>query len=318
MSNKLGKELEECELCGCEESSEIPYIREYTKDVPFHICKGCGFVYYKFRRTPQELAEYWENEMYNKGNYVARNPYFKARHTYAAEFIDMHLDLNGKKVTDIGAGDGQFLEFIKKYGAKGFGIDSSLTNEKIMNENEIENYCGTIEDYANDIIENENFKADSDIATIIWTLQNSQSATDMLNSTYDVLKEDGYVYLQLSIRVLNPFNKPMGLYFAINQPGDVQPYIFSIRSLQGFLAKAGFEIKFTNNYWDQEIINIIAQKVPKTETVSWEKDNFDDVVNYFIRWHNESKQMVDYIKILDLDYKFYDRATFYRDKNLVK
>ena len=316
MGQDLGRELKNCELCGHDESVEIPYVRKYTDGIPFHICKGCGLVYYKYRRTPQELAEYWENEMFNKGNYVARNPYFKARHTYAAEFIDMHLDLNGKKLIDIGAGDGQFLEFVKKYGAEVFGVESSVTNHKIMTENNIENYCGTIEKYAEEIIHNDDFKADSDIATIIWTLQNSQSATDMLDSAYNVLNENGYLYLQLSIRVLAPFNKPMGLYFG-KQPGDVQPYIFSISSLQGFLAKSGFEVKYTNNYWDQEIINIIAQKVPKSKKIVWEKDNFDDVINFFMRWHNESLKMVDYIKILDLDYNFYNRITFYEDKNLI-
>ena len=313
--NEFGKEICECELCGCVEAVEIPYIRRYTDGVPYHVCRGCGLVYFKYRRTPEELARYWEEEMFNKGNYVARNPYMKSRHTYAAEFLDLHLGLDGKKVIDIGAGDGQFLEMIRKYGASVKGIESSKTNHELMKKNNIDNYLGTIEDfYKNDIVTN-NILPNADIVTILWTLQNSQSASDMLDAAWACLNDDGYVYLQMSIRVMMPFTKPLGMYLG-KQPGDVHPYLFSIRSLQGFLNKCGFKIVKTNNYWDQEIINVIASKTDY-KNVDFPKDNCDDVLNYFMRWHNESEKMVDYIHILDLNYNFYNRVTFYEDKGLV-
>ncbi len=313
--SEFGKEILQCELCGHDEAVELPYIRKYTGGVPYHVCKGCGLVYFKYRRTPEELAKYWEEEMFNKGNYVARNPYFKARHTYAAEFLDLHLGLSGKKVIDIGAGDGQFLEMIRKYGAEVKGVESSKTNHDLMLKNGIDNYLGTIEDYyQNEIIAN-NARPNADIATILWTLQNSQSATDMLEAAWACLNDDGYVYLQMSARVLLPFTKPMGLYFG-KQPGDVHPYLFSIKSLQGFLNKCGFKVVKTNNYWDQEIVNIIAKKV-NDKNIDFPKDNSDDVLNFFIRWHNESIKMLEYVHILDLDYNFYSRVTFYKDKGLI-
>lgn len=315
MDSELGREILECELCGCTDAVEIPYVRRYTDGVPYHVCKGCGLVYFKYRRTPQELAKYWEEEMFNKGNYVARNPYFKARHTYAAEFLDLHLGLKDKTLLDIGAGDGQFLEMVQKHGAYVRGIESSKTNHELMAKNGIENYLGTIEDYCKNEIIGKKVQPNADIVTILWTLQNSQSATDMLDTARDCLKDDGYLYLQMSVRVLMPFTKPLGMYLG-RQPGDLHPYLFSIKSLQGFLNKCGFKIVKTNNYWDQEVINIIAKKADKN--INFERDNSDDVLNFFIRWHNESIKMVDYVHVLDLDYKFYNVVTFYEDKGLIK
>lgn len=314
--SEFGKEILQCELCGHNEAIEVPYIRHYTGGVPYHICKGCGLVYFKYRRTPEELAKYWEEEMFNKGNYVARNPYFKARHTYAAEFLDLHLGLSGKKIIDIGAGDGQFLEMVHKYGAEIQGVESSKRNHELMSKSGIYNYCGTIEDYyQNEILAN-GIAPNVDIATILWTLQNSQSATDMLEAAWACLNNNGHVFIQLGLRILTPYHKPIDTYFT-NVPGDLEPYRFSIRTLNGFLSKCGFEVVMTNNYWDQDVLNLLAKKVDKPTSSNFLKDDWNSVINYILRWKNESDLMVEYMDILNLNYKFYDKQLFWKRKGLL-
>lgn len=300
-----------CDLCGSRESVEVPHCREYTNGQPIEICKGCGLVYFKYRRSPEALAKFWEEEMFKSGEYTSHNPTFRSRHTYAVEFIEKHVGLKGMSLADIGAGEGQFLDMCRGREAKIFGIESSKTNSELLKKMNIPHFNGTIEDYVSKIKNEIHFVADKDIVTILWTLQNSQSCIDMLNAANILLKEEGYIFIQMGSRILVPFKKPLGTYFSM-LPQDDQPYHFSISTLQGVLAKCGFKIVHTNNYWDEDLMCVLAQKRPKNERIEWTADNYKEVVDFFERWHDESKRMNKYIRILPLKYKISKTHAFYQ------
>ncbi len=120
-----------CDVCGSTDAIEVPYARNYTNGQPIHICKECGFVYVKLRRSAHEIADTWSDELYGDG-YTARIPAVKARQTYVAEFVDVNIGLRDKQVCDIGTGEGQFLEINRKeeYGAKVFGTEASERSRK--------------------------------------------------------------------------------------------------------------------------------------------------------------------------------------------
>jgi hypothetical protein len=95
----------------------------------------------------------------------------------------------------------------------------------------------------------------------------------MLKAAYTVLKGDGHIFIQMGSRILVPFKKPLGTYFS-KLPQDDQPYHFSINTLQGVLAKSGFKIIMTNNYWDEDLLCVLAEKRPLTEDIEWYPDNY--------------------------------------------
>src|SRR5256714_4064521 len=97
-----------CDLCGLNEPIEIPYVRLYTGNQPIHICGGCGFVYVRARRSSEEIARVWSEEIYGDVYTAIKNPAMMARQTFVAEFLASRVDLVGRKVCDIGAGEGFF------------------------------------------------------------------------------------------------------------------------------------------------------------------------------------------------------------------
>ncbi|NQT00271.1 MAG: methyltransferase domain-containing protein, partial [Candidatus Omnitrophica bacterium] len=227
-----------CDLCGKREAVEVPYVRQYTKGQVIHICKNCGFIYVKMRRSLEKVAEVWSKEMFGK-EYTCKTPLMIARHNYVAEFLDQKIGLKNKKLFDIGAGEGQFLNLLKAgYNASVFGIEPSGVNCGIMNKLRINCFQGTLEAY---IKSHHSKKHQADIATLTWTLENATSCKDILFGARQVIKDGGYLVVATGSRILVPFVKPLNLYLSPS-PADVHPARFSINTLTSLLAIAGFKV----------------------------------------------------------------------------
>ena len=178
-----------CDLCGSKSAVEVPHCREYieTKE-PIHICRECGFIYVKYRRNAQDIAKTWSEDIYG-GVYSPIIPAVRGRLAYVAGYLDEQVNVRDKRLCDIGAGQGQFLRTIRgeEFGAKVFGIEPSSSNCELLNKQDIDNFCGTIEEFRASKKFNEIGKFD--IVTVMWTLENCMSCTDMLNSANSLFKK---------------------------------------------------------------------------------------------------------------------------------
>lgn len=274
-----------CDVCGTEDAIEVPHVREYTKDQPIHICKGCSFVYVKRRRSAKAIADTWSNELYGAHFYTAHRPAMKARLTYVADFINVNFPLQEKTVCDIGAGEGYFLDVLRReYGAKVFGIEPSKENCRILDKLNISNFVGTIEEYC---ARPQAKEYNADLATIVWTLENCRSCKDMLTGAYAIVKDNGYVVVATGSRILVPFKKPLQSYLGPNAV-DTHAFRFSANTLKGILAVSGFEVIEMNRYIDTDYLCVIAQKRPVGTKIVWEGDDYQKVADFFQRWHKES------------------------------
>lgn len=279
-----------CDLCESRDSIEVPHARHYTNNQQVHICKKCGFVYVKSRRSSHEIANSWSDEIFGNKNaddkYSARIPAIKARQLYVAEFIDTNIGLKNKDVCDIGSGEGQFLDMIrqKEYGARVFGTEASKKNCSLMSKMGIKHFNGAIEDYCGEQA-SKNYKAD--IVTIMWTLENCCSCRDMLSEAHKILKDGGYLVVATGSRILVPFKKPLYLYLSKN-PADTHCFRFSANTLRGLLAVSGFEVTHINRYIDSDILCVIAKKVNRGKKIKWQGDDFKKVRDFFKRWHKET------------------------------
>jgi SAM-dependent methyltransferase len=279
-----------CDLCGSTAAIEVPYVRGYTAGQPIHICKGCGFVYVKVRRSAKEIADTWSNEFFGT-RYTANIPAIKARQVYVADFINVNIGLKNKKVCDIGSGEGQFLKIIKasEYGARVFAIEASKKNCLGLSRMGIRHFNGTIEEYSHLNAENRLYKAD--IVTIMWALEACASCREMLSGAYRLLKKGGHVVVATGSRILVPFKKPMHLYFN-KSPVDAHAFRFSANTLRGILAICGFEVIHTSRYMDSDILCMIARKQGLEEKNSWTGDDYLKVRNFFRRWHRETAHYI--------------------------
>ena len=276
-----------CDLCGSDEADEIEICRDYTDGRPVHVCRGCGFVYVKHRRSAQEIAASWSDEIFEE-IYTARIPLVRARQTYVADTIDTEIGLSGKTLCDVGGGEGQFLEIARDapYSANVFAIEPSASNCTMLGELGIDSFQGTIEEYAasDEISERGGF----DVVTIMWTLENCQDCRKMLEIAHSLTKDGGHVVVATGSRILVPFKKPLQLYL---KPRDLDTHAFrwSANSLQQAMARSALRPVFVNRYVDTDWLVAIARKEPKGTEIPWEGDDPDAVKDFFTRWDAETR-----------------------------
>ena len=278
-----------CDLCGADSAAEIEVARHYMGAGRLHVCRECGFVYVRRRRTASAIADSWSDELYETA-YTARIPAVRARHVYVAEMADTSIGFAGKRVIDIGAGEGLFLKLIAAapYFAAPFGVEPSKHNGGLMTNADIECFTGTIEAFAaaNRTRGGRRF----DIATILWTLENCQSCTAMLNAARDLLIDGGHVVIATGSRILVPFKKPLHHYLGTNE-ADTHAFRFSVNALRRLLGLHGFEVVAVNRWIDSDPLVMIARKAEVFEsTPALPIDDWREVIDFFDRWHAETQR----------------------------
>lgn len=281
-----------CDLCGSTEGLEVPHVREYANNQLVHICKKCGLIHAKKRRSAERIAEVWTTELFGdpkvltQRSYSARNPHVRSRMVYIAEFINQKLNLNGKKVCDIGAGEGQFFELIKPMGADVFGIEPSPQNCALLKKAGFPHFQGTIEQYA----DHRKKTGDAplfDVATMMFTVECTQKPLVMMQVAHGLLKDGGHIAVHMGSRILVPFKKPIQCFFS-HCPVDTHPVHLSFNTLKGLLAVAGFQVEHANPYVENDNLCVIAKKMPAGTKVEWQGDDYLKVADFFERWHKES------------------------------
>lgn len=274
-----------CDLCGADQPIEIPYCRLYTAGQPIHICGSCGFVYVRARRSSEEIARVWTEEIYGGVYSAIKNPAMMSRQTFVAEFLAGRVELAGKRVCDIGAGEGFFLKYLKDhYDIAPLGIEPSPANCDRLKGLGIQAYAGTIEQFCSDRARG-GYQAD--VVTIMWTLENCLSCLDMLTGAAALLPEGGHIVVATGSRILVPFKKPLFMYFS-HTPADSHCFRFSANALQTVLAKCGFKTVATNRYIDNDILCVLGEKVSNPRDLVAKKDHPVEVLSFFERWHQDS------------------------------
>lgn len=275
----------DCDLCGSSDAAPLMVLQDYLNEgEQVHVCKNCGFVYVRRRRSIERIAEAWSKEIFQKG-YTARIPAVKARQTYVAEFIDTTIGLKGKTLCDIGGGEGQFLEIVRAadYGAEVFAIEPAPQNCQMMSDAGIANFHGTIEEY---IASSDSRKFD--VVTIMWTLENTQDCRGMLNAAYELLKDDGHLMIATGSRILVPFKKRLYDYFTKN-PVDTHCFRFSANCLEGLMAVTGIKMVEVNRYIDTDYLTMIGQKTDRSQDIDWQRDDWQKIESFFSRWDKETR-----------------------------
>ncbi len=273
-----------CDLCGSGAAAEIVEARHYAKGQALHVCRNCGFVYVRSRRSAEAIAAAWSNDLFG-AVYTARIPAIVARLTFVAEMIDSTLGLKGKSVCDIGAGEGIFLDMIRqpRYGALPFGVEPSGANGKLMTDLGIAHLVGTIEDYVAS-----GQKRSFDIASVLWTLENCQSCLGMLRAANAMLKPGGHIVIATGSRILVPFKKPLHYYLGGNAP-DTHAFRFSANTLERALRLAGFKVAHANRHIDHDVLCMIAVKSDEKDEPPLPANSADAVLDFFRRWHVETQ-----------------------------
>jgi len=244
-----------------------------------------------YRRTPEALQKMWAEDIYRADGarvsdktYTARIPAVVARQTFAVEFLAENVDIAGKSLVDIGAGEGQFLEMLttSRFNMDVFGIEPSADNCAILNEIGIANFCGTMEDYAQ-----ARDARTFDVASLIWTLENCQSASGVLAAAHDAVKPGGHLLMATGSRIGMPFKKPLQYYLGPNV--DAHPFHFSANALTSLMHQAGFKVTAHNRFIDSDYLVLIGERVDSADGLVMPTDDWQAIVDFFERWHKETQ-----------------------------
>ena len=276
-----------CDLCGCSQAVEVPHCREYTGDQPISICVDCGFVYVRQRRSSESVARSWSDQLFGN-TYTGAIPAVQARQVYVADFLHANVPVRGRTVMDIGAGEGHFLDRIRReeYGASVYGVEPSAANCTRMRDLGIDCFNGTIEQFCNSA-EFASRMGWADVVTVMWTLENCEDCNAMIQGARRCLKDGGHLAVATGSRLLVPFKKPLHYYLGRN-PADTHCFRFSANTLQGALARNGIETAWVNRYLDNDILCVIGRISGQT-SLPWDGDDYLDVVGFFERWHVETQ-----------------------------
>jgi SAM-dependent methyltransferase len=155
-----------------------------------------------------------------------------------------------------------------------------------MRSDGIDAFEGTIEDFLSD---EEASKRQFDIVTIMWTLENCSSCRTMIDAAYNILRPGGHLLVATGSRILVPFKKPLQYYIGNDKWGDTHPFRFSANSLRGLLAGSGFATTEINRFFDTDYLVVAAQKTDGAAEIPWKKDNYQEVIDFFDRWHAETR-----------------------------
>lgn len=113
-----------CHACGSPAFELV--LTEPKRDLQLRRCKSCGFVYLASWRESLARAD----ELYDYYSHIRESdlprrhsPENRARHLQFLEELEAHV--GGRRLLDVGCGDGQFLQSAGEAGWEAFGIDLS-------------------------------------------------------------------------------------------------------------------------------------------------------------------------------------------------
>jgi len=106
------------EYLGFGDYIDVPFSKKLTGGKAINISKYSGLVSVIKRRSSKTIAENWSKKIYGKSlsgdEYTSHAPVMISRQTYVLETILSKINLKSKSLVDVGAGEGTFLNMLKK------------------------------------------------------------------------------------------------------------------------------------------------------------------------------------------------------------
>ena len=249
---------------------ELKFLRNTSKS-KVYVSKKTGTIFHSPNINAEKSLFTWAKKIYSKKidserrHYTSNNPIMKSRHYYSALFLNDFLKKGKIKFCDYGAGEGNFgseLLKINKHIKYNFTEHSPTLYKSTYNlingrtKNIFYGHNGSIESSTL----NKNFK-NFDAASLLWTLCNCVKPLEILKVIHKSLKDNAFLLISESSRILVPFKKPIYNFFIQNhETRNTHPWYFSFNSLSNLLEVSGFRIIKNNRYYDENDLVIIAQK----------------------------------------------------------
>jgi 2-polyprenyl-3-methyl-5-hydroxy-6-metoxy-1,4-benzoquinol methylase len=208
-------------------------------NLPTVLCENCALCLTNPQPTEATLASFYENyyHLFHGRKKGVEESYIKLSTNLASKRVSLIKKLvtnqmNPMKVLEIGPGAGQFIKQLSA------ATDWSITGIELGRESY--EYCKS-ENLDVHYVSIENFKTESKFSAIasFHVLEHIRSPKAFLSKCYDLLTEDGLLYIEVP-----NYYKPGTVYENILQFPHL--YNFSHTTLSNYMRKSGFEIIYIN------------------------------------------------------------------------
>ena len=272
------------------ESNLIPIevTRSYVQNNDIlYVNKVTGICSAKLPININEVVQYWSNNIFKSSSpedYNAFLPFATARLFYVfrsmVDFFNLTTDSN-LTIADFATGQGVLLNIIKNF-------------SKNLNLVGTEHSGDLVEKLSNSgfIIQSTPVTSkmpslfEADIGVINWTLSCCADPYDFLLGVRNNLSDSGYVVVAESSRIMVPYKKPLSYLLNPTHPTNIHPFYFSKNSLAALIQSCGFEVRYTNRFFDSDVLLVIAKKssMPNQDK-KLVVDSAEDVINFFNKYH---------------------------------
>ena len=240
-----------CDFCQSNNTSMVYDVKSSKIGAKIFSCNDCGLLQSKYgdkskKHTNKSISSDadWGNIRHGK----------KIRLNKSIEVLDKFIDLsNITNLIDIGSNRGHFINYI-----------SSINNKCDIIAIEPDNRI--IDQYAKntrmiilpDRYENLEIHSQFDLVYCCHTLEHVDSASDLLLTIRDIVKEDGFIYIDVpSAKILSNLNNVEEFFI------DKHSFHFDADVLYNYLRYLGFDILYSED--DEFNIVIICQKKSKNK-----------------------------------------------------
>ena len=263
---------------------EIKILTKYLKykKEKYFVDKVTGLIFNKTYFDDEKQIKLYSKNIFKKkfteNSYSSNIPAVSSRHKYVYDTIKSNLVIKNKKILDIGAGDGSFLNLFQNK-KNLFGLEPKKENCDLIKKKKIK--------YQNSSVANAKIIGKFDIATLLWTACNFNNPYASVKKISSFIKKNGYLVVAESSRILVHPKKSLK-----NWVGKMHRYFnpthFSKNSIINLLKINGFEIKYINRYQDTDYLLVIGQNKFK-KFKKFEIDNYKKIQHFFRRWEEIDK-----------------------------
>jgi 2-polyprenyl-3-methyl-5-hydroxy-6-metoxy-1,4-benzoquinol methylase len=179
-----------CNYCG---SGESDIIAEYTRFEKNNVrqCKNCGLVYLEIKENKKEIESFYSSEYRIVPELPVQSPeehfYDKVTQNDANNrilFISKYINLQDKRVLELGSASGNLLDKLLEYGAKeAIGIELDKEFSKYAQQRGLKVFTRSIEELG--------IKEEFDAVVTFHTLEHVYDPMAVILATRAALKEGG-------------------------------------------------------------------------------------------------------------------------------
>lgn len=236
------KEIDQCPVCGCEVNNRVLICKDYLvsgNNFEITACTGCGFNFTNPRPEDDELSDYYKSEEYishseSKKGIINRLFLMARSYTLKKKLKTIQKYSNGKRLLDIGAGSGSFLDVCKSAGYESMGLEP----DKDARDFALKNYgleLKPIEDFLN-IEENS-----IDIISMWHVLEHVSDLRLYFNRFKEILDKEGTLFIALP----NNESKDAQIYGKFWAAYDLPRHLYHFRQkdIRNLAEQYGFSLQ---------------------------------------------------------------------------